>query len=507
MNDSKERTVFRDMLREAATASAHGASVLADPHRECRFPDIPEIIDAVQAHLAARGVRPRDCVAAELASSVPAALTVFALLDYGCGLALLPKPGRGARAAGHNLPAPRFSRWIISVDAGPEPSSSGLKAPAAYVNVRANPDYARGAERQDWGGQIYMRTSGSLGASKLAVHDYGPYYRQNHLAGQRVGRDPSCRLALPVPIFHAYGLGALLQSFRAGASVDIQDGANLLRYLEREEAFEPNIACLTPTFCESLLRGRRSPRPYKFALIGGDLTGESTFRRFEALHGPLINGYGSTEMGMIFPGGDLTMPWEMRCRTVGRPLEGVELRIVPVSEGSDTGELQIKHVNAFSGYVDLDGVPVFPPGTFDGEWFRTGDLARHGPDGTVEVLGRANLSINRNGMLLTFADVECGLREVEGVEGAAVAAGPETIRGRSLVAFCVLGRGAPQSAKGIRAEYARRAPSFAVPDDVRILDELPKLPNGKIDRQTLATMAAVPMSSYGYPNSGKEAHP
>lgn len=506
MNDTKDRTVFRDMLRDAATAPAHGNSILADPYRQVRFPEIPGIIDAVQAHLAACGVKPRDCVTAELASSVPAALTVFALLDYGCGLALLPKPGRGARAAGHDVPAPRFSRWIVSVGAGPEPSSSRLGAPAGYVGLRPNPDYARGVGRRDWGGRLYMRTSGSLGASKLAVHDYGRYYRQNHLAGQRIKRDPSCRVALPVPIFHAYGLGALLQSFAAGASVDIQDGANLLRYLEREEAFSPNIACLTPTFCESLIRGRRSPRPYKFALTGGDLTGESTFRRFEALHGPLINGYGSTEMGMIFPGGDLTMPWEMRCRTVGRPLEGVEFRIVPLSDGSDTGELQIKHVNAFGGYVNLDGVPVFPEGTFDGDWFRTGDLARPGPDGTVEVLGRANLSINRNGMLLTFADVECGLREVAGVEGVAVAAGPETIRGRSLIAFCVLGRGVQQSAHGIRAEYARRAPSFAVPDDVRVLDELPKLPNGKIDRQMLATMAAaVPESTQ--PNPGKEARP
>ena len=177
-----------------------------------------------------------------------------------------------------------------------------------------------------------------------------------------------------------------------------------------------------------------------------------------------------------------------------KPLPGVSFKLLPAESpehGSDLVEIRILSDYQLLGYVGLDGRALEIPTAFDAGWYCTRDLGKPVEDGGLLTMGRCDLSVNRNGLLLPFADVEVRLREIEGVEEAAVAAGPETIRGRSLVAFCVLRQGIQASWRDLRARYAERAPAFSVPDSLRIVPELPKLPNGKIDRRTLASMAAV----------------
>jgi acyl-coenzyme A synthetase/AMP-(fatty) acid ligase len=163
---------------------------------------------------------------------------------------------------------------------------------------------------------------------------------------------------------------------------------------------------------------------------------------------------------------------------------------VPIDDRLDRGELQIQSEFGFEGYVDLDGRELIPPRAFDGDWYRTGDLAASGADGTLAVLGRCDLSVNRQGVLLPLAEVESRMRALASVDEVAVAPGPENIRGRSLVAFCVISQGCQTTAAALRANYARIAPAFSVPEVVRIVSELPKLANGKVDRQALARWAS-----------------
>jgi len=483
---------FRGLLRDAANSAASRSSVLVDAAHRCPYPDIADFLEAIEDYLTNCDVLSDECVTLELANSVPAALTVLALLGSGRSVSLMPIEGRCARAIGSQFRGPRFSRTIVSVriTAG---TCCDLGVPATYLDVRRNADYDATAANRLHPGRLYLRTSGSLGAPKLAAFPQKNFLRNIVHARERLRLDPTHKVALPTPIFHSFGLGAaFLSSFLAGASIDLQDRANLLRYLEREQAFDPNVAFVTPSFCEILVRGRRRRRAYELMVTGGDRIGRSTFFRSEELHGPMINAYGSTEMGFVFAG-DLGMSSELRFGTVGRPLPGVTFRIVQVSPGSaDTsvGTLQIKHDFGFEGYVDLNGEPLRPAGTFDGDWYCSGDLAKSGPDGTLEVLGRSDLSVNRNGLLLTFADVEAGFREIDAVDEVAVAAGPDSIRGRRLVALCVLRRGAQQTEEQLRAEYAKRAPAFAVPERILTVKELPKLQSGKIDRESLAALAA-----------------
>ena len=83
------------------------------------------------------------------------------------------------------------------------------------------------------------------------------------------------------------------------------------------------------------------------------------------------------------------------------------------------------------------------------------------------------------------------MRELDGVEEVAVSPGPENIRGRALIAYCVLARDADTSPEVLRAKYAAVSPAYSVPEIVRIMPELPKLESGKVDRRKLEQLAAT----------------
>jgi acyl-coenzyme A synthetase/AMP-(fatty) acid ligase len=442
--------------------------------------------------LRASGVEPGDCVTLELNNSVRAALTVLALLDAGASFTTTPAVGQGARGRGNTLEPPKFSRWIVSVSVAKPTGSLDETEPATFLSVQPNSGFAAAAAAPaENNPRLFFRTSGSMGTAKLAVYRYGNFCR-NALSALAVrGFDASHRIALPTPIFHVYGLGAaFLAGLAGGASIDFQERSNIVLFLEREAAFQPNVAYVTPSFCEMLLRGRRAPRGYRFMVVSGDRISETTFRRTEELHGPMINQYGATELGVV-AAGRLSMPFEQRCKTVGPPLDGVEVRVKP-REGDDPGrgELQVRHPCGFDGYVDLEGRTLVPPNAFDEDWYRTGDLAEIGRDGALTVLGRCDLSVNRHGVLLPLAEVESRMREIPGVEEVAVATGPENLRGRELVAFCVPSAGINLTGASVRAQYAAAAPAYSVPEIVHIVDSLPKLPSGKVDRVFLGRLAS-----------------
>ena len=127
----------------------------------------------------------------------------------------------------------------------------------------------------------------------------------------------------------------------------------------------------------------------------------------------------------------------------------------------------------------------------DDEWFETGDLARIRDDGYVEVLGRSGLSVKRDGLLVVFADVEAAVEKVEGVQRAVIVAAGESRRGSRLVAVCLAApQGEAPRPEAVRQRCFELLPLYAVPDEVVILESLPELPSGKVDRRALRDLIA-----------------
>jgi acyl-CoA synthetase (AMP-forming)/AMP-acid ligase II len=136
--------------------------------------------------------------------------------------------------------------------------------------------------------------------------------------------------------------------------------------------------------------------------------------------------------------------------------------------------------------VDDEGEKVHLNSEYPDNWFRTKDWGKIWSDGNLEVRGRCDHSINRDGLLVFFSEVERAIATIAGIDSVVVLSKGESQRGKGLVAYCVLAKGAKDiSAEDIRSSCFDLLPRRAVPDQVFLLNALPMLPNGKVDRQSL----------------------
>lgn len=211
---------------------------------------------------------------------------------------------------------------------------------------------------------------------------------------------------------------------------------------------------------------------------------------FARLPAGLHNLYGPTEAAV-----DVTF-WECRRNDphpivpIGRPIANTRIYIVdeflqPCPIGIP-GELLIAGVAVGLGYhhePELTAAKfIRDPFSDDptAHVFRTGDLARYRADGNIEFLGRLDHQIKLRGLRVEPQEIEATLRRHPSVEDCVVLAtqAPQT----RLVAYVV---GASGSEPALREFLRQRLPEFMVPAVFIVLEQLPLLPNGKLDRQAL----------------------
>ena len=459
-----------EFIGQLSESKAAQQNILTDGTHTCRYADMPAAFDAFAAHFAATGISQADTVVLECENTVASALTLLFLLERGYSVLLVPRRAESAAM-------PRFARYRLLT------TESGTLDPAQFLAISAN---------DEWNGTsadepvVYLRTSGSTGAPKMAVHPHARLLANGANCVERLGLSADDRIALPVPIGHMFGLGAaFLPAVSVMASVDLQKGANLLRFIQREKAFDPTVVFFTPVFIEMLLKGRRKRRAYRLSVSAGDRFRGDTFARYEDRFGRLVNLYGSTEMGAIAASSPAD-PFERRSTTAGKPMSGVQMRVADASNG--LGMLWCNHPAGLTGYVDMDGRPTGQDLAAQDGWFCTSDLGCIHADGRLFVKGRASHSVNRNGLLVYFADVENAFETLDMVDTAVVVSKGESVRGQNLTAYCVLKAGKRMTNDELRSAAYDLLPRRAVPDDVTILRTLPLLPNGKVDRQALVAL-------------------
>jgi len=166
----------------------------------------------------------------------------------------------------------------------------------------------------------------------------------------------------------------------------------------------------------------------------------------------------------------------------------------PVTTPGATGELHLRADNLFSGYwrdpqATARALVPNPLRPDDGELvFRSGDLARLGPDGELYFVGRDDLQVKVRGNRVELEEVERALGAHPGVAQAAVTV---TGSGDELLAVVVRRRGAevPLTAAELRQWCAATLPPYMVPGLLHLTDRpLPTTPNGKVDRPRLPAL-------------------
>jgi acyl-coenzyme A synthetase/AMP-(fatty) acid ligase len=441
--------------------------------------ELPALLDRIDQNLAGLGIDRNACLSIECGNTVPAALLLMALMRNRHSFILAPPPA----TASDLKPTPNFCSHRVTVSA---PSGGRACPPEDCIRADLNPNYNGKPATPE---KLYLRTSGSMGVSKIVVHDHTKLMGNARNCIEKYGFSPEARVSVPVPLAHMYGFGAeFLPAVLAGASIDLQDKTNLIKYLDQEKRFRPTIVFVTPGICEMLLKGFKQPRSTYHAFVtSGQSIREDLFRAFDPLvGGRLINQYGSTEMGAV-AACDFSDSLDKRATAIGRPMSGVELRLDSRGEDTTAWDLYCRHPWGFEGYLNEEG-EWLKKASEDG-WHKTGDVAKPSPDGSHVIAGRADASVNRRGYLVLLSDIERIVEKLDGVGKVAVVAGKgETEQGQRVAAFCVLRPGAALDGLQVRKRCFELMPQYAIPDEVRIVAELPLLASGKLDRRGLEAL-------------------
>ncbi len=231
-------------------------------------------------------------------------------------------------------------------------------------------------------------------------------------------------------------------------------------------------------------------------LTGGEALSVPHVRRaLEALPTTqIINGYGPTESTTftctfrIPP----SVPEAIPSIPIGRPIANTrvyilngEMQLVPIGA---IGELYIAGDGLARGYVNAPDLTAqrFVPNPFGpGKLYRSGDLARYLPDGTIEFIGRADGQLKIRGFRIEPGEIEFALCRHPAVKAAAVVAHEDALHERMLVAYVVARDGEALTTDALRWFLKQKLPPYLLPARFVFVQALPLTVNGKLDRAAL----------------------
>ncbi|MBB5938997.1 non-ribosomal peptide synthetase [Streptomyces zagrosensis] len=489
-----DTTVHR-MFREQA-AHTPGHTALVHGGRSLTYATLDRFSDTL-----ARRLRPAVCVPGDLVVlSGERGLELFAAI-----LGVF-KAGAGFVYLDPALPAPRAATMLrqtgpvaVLRTASGHPGTAGPHALSVEA-LLAHPD--EDTEPPDdiahAGSTAYVIfTSGSTGEPKGVLRPHRMHTSRIFLEQRLYDMGPDDRHLLKSPVSFREFIWPLASG---GTAVVVDPGAErddraLARLIDQE-------GVTTVSFVPSMLRllleqpeFRRASR-LRHVFVGGEALGADLEARLRDCGFAVHNTYTLTEADYVShrQGPVTTQAQGSDGGTViGRPLDmRVHLcdrhgRRVPPGV---IGEIHTGGPGLADGYLGRPDLTAdrFVPNTLDADGpprlFRTGDLARHRPDGQLEYLGRDDAQVKVRGQRVEPAEVEIVLRTHPAVANAAVTGIADPDQGATLVAYVVARDGEP-GMRELREFIAGRLPDFMVPGYLTLVPALPLLDSGKVDRAAL----------------------
>jgi acyl-coenzyme A synthetase/AMP-(fatty) acid ligase/acyl carrier protein len=247
-------------------------------------------------------------------------------------------------------------------------------------------------------------------------------------------------------------------------------------------------------------RGARSS--LRLVILGGEQLPPEALRLWQQTPWRdvrVLNAYGPTETTItatLYDTSGFPLQDAEQLRVpIGRPLPNRRAylldragQLVPMGV---VGELYLGGESLARGYLKRAALTAerFVPDPFSGKpgarLYRTGDLARLLPDGTIEVLGRADQQVKLRGFRIELGEIEAVLSQHPGVGEVAVLLREKPGTEKMLVAYVVARAGHSLEPQAVRRYLQERLPAYMVPGGYVLLDALPWLSSGKLDRQAL----------------------
>jgi long-chain acyl-CoA synthetase len=443
------------------------------------LPNIPEFVVAYYAVLRCGGIVVPINVLYK-------AEEIAYILQDSEAKALILYAGFAAQGIGGAAKAPSVSQVIVVGDAAPERTTSWESLTDASwperAPLRVSPD--------DIATICY--TSGTTGPSKGAMLTHRNFVSN---CEQLDRTDRGCAkssdvVLLVLPLFHIYAMNCAMNAYlRAGATIVLVRRFDPLPVLEQIRKHRCNIFhgappmyiawVNTPTLREYDLSSMRA------AYSGAAPLPTQVLNRFRTVTGvEIVEGYGLTEASPVTHSNCAVTV--TKAGTVGRPIPGVEVRLVDeedrdVAPGAP-GEIICRGENITIGYWRK---PEATAEALRDGWFRTGDIATIDEDGYYKIVDRKKDMIDAGGFKVWPREVEEVLFRHPAVREAAVVAMPDAYWGERPMAYIAFKEGESAREEALIAYCKEHLATFKVPCLIKLRDELPKLPTGKVLRRVL----------------------
>jgi len=463
--------------------------------------EISDAADALAAQLRRAGVAPDSAVSALVPSSPIGVVMLFGIWKAGAVCAPLNP----------RLPEAELERLIAdikpSVVVKPSNDEESL-VPQVVARVGE-------ARHYDHTVALIMTTSGTTGPPKRVLLEHESVLASvdsalNKIRGAAT-RDPDVARRepmpnlVPLPLALWAGIYNTLFAARVGAAVILLHPFSTAEFTAAVREFQLKSTVLAPPMITMLVDDLSitNLEPLRFVRSGTAPLSPREARRFRDRFGvTVLNSYGQTELGGEIVGwnaDDVKRHGDSKLGSVGRPHEGIEVRIVR-EDGADAavdepGEIWARSPFVMRGYAsdqrELDT-------RLDEKGFlRTGDIGHFDVDGFLWIDGRVSDAINRGGLKVYPADVEEVLRTDAAVADVCVAGVPDRRVGEVPWAWIVVAPGSSIDADALATLCRERLAPYAVPTRFEVVDAFPRNDVGKVLRRELVEAATAALIEAG----------
>lgn len=403
--------------------------------------------------------------------------------------------------------APPPALWVGGGAEGPMPGWGELFAGCTPRQAPRTGGGAAGPRIIDLDLAALIYTSGSTGEPKGVVSTHHNMVSAARSIIQYLENREDDVVLDVLPLSFDYGLYQVLMAFMYGGTVVVEPSFNFLQtILERISSERVTGFPIVPTILALLLKFQELDK-YDFSSLrymtntGAAVPTEHIARVRRSLpHVRFYSMFGLTECKRVcyLPPEEL----DRRPGSVGKAMPNCEVRLVD-EEGRDVapgepGELVVRGSNVMQGYWRDPELTarVYRQGRYPGErLLYSGDLFRQDEEGFLYFLGRMDDMIKSRGERISPREVENLLCRLPGVSEAAVIGVPDPILGQAIKAFLSPAPGCTLEPRDLLKRCNECMESFMVPRTIQIVGELPKTPNGKVDKKALAAGASAPAAT------------
>lgn len=483
-------------LFEAKAADVPDNTALIFAGESVSYRELAQRSRQLAIYLQTQGIASGDLVAVSMDRS--ADMVIAALAVLAAGAAYLPIDPHNAEDRIRYMLTDGDVRLVLTqshlvphlteVAAGCDCRPLVIDASGWLADIAADAELKQQAGPEQAAYVIY--TSGSTGQPKGVVIAQRSLLNLCHAMSEQYGITEQDRILQFASLSFDMSVEEIFPYLLAGAGVVIRRDDDIevdnfyrvvtdngVSILNIPPQFYNVIAALDPARQQTLFRQLR------LISFGGEALPESTLKAVQHRDVRIFNAYGPTEYTVNAAIAELSNGQGL---TIGRPIANTRLYILSpnleLQAIGVAGELHIAGEGLALGYLNnpqLTAEKFIDNPYAPGKLYKTGDMARWLPDGSISFLGRTDHQVKIRGFRVELGEIENALADLPGIGSAAV-----VLAGERLVAYCSADSDTAD-AESLREQLRRKLPEYMLPAAFVLMESLPLTRNGKIDRKLL----------------------